>query len=250
MFFLKFLFIYFSFASNDSFFDYETPVEVPEPLYIDLVRGLHSHQGEWEVNSLFSQKQQTSYGDLYWAPEIEWVFGKKTAIELELPMQGSDLKSYKFALQTRTFKSDNRSTLHGLQVLYEVDKKFYTSSLTTYFILAHRFNYYFSLVTLSGFRTRLEKFEGLEPLVNLTTFYNYSEEIDFGIEFNYSGEVFNQKLNQVVPQMHVALKDGMKIQFGFGTQQNDSTWAPIANLRLIKEFNKKNRTPLSTPKTF
>lgn len=225
-----------SFAER-GFYNYETKVEVPEPLYIDLVRGLHSHKGEWEINSLFVQNQSLM-GEKKWAPELEWVVREGTAIEFEFPMTGAHLEAYKFAIQQRTYQSANKNNLQGVQLLYEADRVFMHSELTAFYIMAHRFNHEFSAITISGFKTILEQSEGLSVLVNTTLFYNYSDEVDFGIEVNYASPQFSEKFLQVVPQLHLALRDGMKIQFGYGGRETQDRWSSTSSLRLIKEFNK------------
>lgn len=235
-------FIYFCWSNENttSFSDYETKVEIPEPLFIDLVRGLHSHRGEWELNSLLNHTQGT-YSELHWAPEVEWVIKDGSAVEFEFPMVGSQLESYKFAFQQRTYRSSTRSTFHGLQLIYQANTDFSRSEGTLFFIAAHRFNHYYSSILLVGGKTILEKTTGVDGLFNLSLFYNYSDEVDLGLETNYSSGHFSNRLLQLVPQLHLALNDGMKIQFGFGTRQDEDKWSPTTTLRLIKEFNKQKK---------
>ncbi len=237
MFFLSVFFCISTFADT-GFYNYETKVEVPEPLYVDLVRGLHSHKGEWEVNTLLSQNQ-SPLSEKKWAPEVEWVIKEGTAVELEFPMVGNSLRSYKVALQQRTYQSPNKNNLQGLQFLYEADQDFESSELTAFYIVAHRFNHYFSAISISGFKTLLERDRGLTTLLNATLFYNYSDEVDLGLEVNSASAQYSEAFLQVMPQLHLAMRDGLKIQFGYGAQEIRDKWFPTSSLRLIKEFNKK-----------
>ena len=230
-----------SYAKNKAFDDYKTKVEVPEPLFIDLVRSLSSEVGEWEINSLFYHSQGT-YEDLKWAPEIELVLFDGTALEFEFPMQGPDLKNYKFAFQQRIYASRQSQSLHGIQLIYETNQKFNVSEGTFYYILAHRFNHHWSAIGLYGFKSVIENYEGLEAQFNQSFFYNYSREIDLGVEINYASGELEGRYFQVVPQLHLAFNHGYKIQFGFGAidggvTDEGSTVSPVGVFRFIKEFN-------------
>lgn len=230
------LFSWPSFAKK-AFDNYESKVEVPEPLFVDLVRSLNAKNGEWEINSLFYHSQGT-YDDFNWAPEIEFVLRAGTAIEFELPIEGGELKNYKTAFQQRIYQNKKRNHLHGLQVIYEADNKFNHSDATLYYIVAHRFNHNLSVIGLYGAKSLLENYQGLEYLFNQSVFYNYSEEIDFGLEYNYSSGQLSNRYWQLIPQLHIAFEGGAKIQFGFGAINTDSTVSPIGTFRLIMEFNK------------
>lgn len=224
------------FAKGKAFDEYKTKVEVPEPLFIDLVRSLSAEVGEWEINSLFYHSQGT-YDDLNWAPEIELVLYDGTAIEFEFPIEGFDLAHYKFAFQQRVYESKRSKSLHGVQLIYESNKKFDLSESTFYYILAHRFNHHWSAIGLWGFKSLIEGFEGLELQINQSLFYNYSREIDLGLEFNYASGELEGRYFQVVPQLHLAFNHGYKIQFGFGAIDDGSTLSPVGTFRFIKEFN-------------
>lgn len=230
----------FSVMAQEGFNDYETRVEIPEPLFIDLVRGLGAKKGEWEMNSLFYHGQG-GFSDLGWAPEIEWAFADGSAIELEFPMQGHSLHSYKAAFQQRVYKSEDRSHLQGVQFIYETDKEFGHSDFTAYYILAHRFSPKVSMITILGGKTLIERYDGLMKIFNHSVFYNYTREIDLGFEFNYFSQTpYRDQVLQVVPQLHLAMGQGYKIQFGFGGGQDDRRWSPVTMLRVIREFNKEH----------
>lgn len=223
-------------ANKKAFDEYKSKVEVPEPLYIDLVRSLSAEAGEWEINSLFYHSQGT-YGDLKWSPEVEVVIREGSAIEFEFPMKGGNLNSYKLAFQQRIYENKKANGIHGFQFIYEANKRFNKDEGTFYYIVAHRFNHYLSTIGLYGVKSLIKKFEGLEVQLNQSIFYNYSREIDLGIEINYASDKLENKYFQIVPQLHLAFTKGYKIQFGFGALDKDSKVSPVGVLRFIKEFN-------------
>ena len=240
--FLLFLLVFFSqfqvFAQDTAFEDYETKGEIPEPLYIDLVRNLNSKRGEWEVNSLFYHKD-TGFDAFQWAPEIEWVAYSGGAVELEFPMLGDSLYRYKAAFQQKIWGDPQQNDLHGLQLIYEADKAFSESEGTLYYIIAYRWNTSFSTIALVGGRWPLEADHRFSPRWNITLFYNKSDEIDIGLEVNHSSNWHSEaQWTQIIPQLHFALDEGYKIQFGFGAREEFKQWSPVSMFRLIREFNR------------
>lgn len=225
-----------SLKAQEAFDSYERKVEIPEPLFIDLVRNLSSEPGEWEINSLFYHSQG-NYDELSWAPEIEMVLFDGTSIEFEFPMVGDKLYSYKFAVQRRIYQSPNRDHLHGMQAIYETDTAFNHSEATLFYIVAHRFNGKVSAIGLYGARSLLERYQGTEFLFNQSFFYNSSQVLDLGLELNYSSGDLSERYWQVIPQLHLAFEGGIKIQTGFGAKSHDHGVSPVGTFRLIQEFN-------------
>lgn len=222
-------------AQGNEYGNYGNKVEVPEPLFIDLVRSLDAQKGEWEINSLFRHADSDFQG-MTWAPEIEFVVTNGLALEFEFPMQGDSLKNYKFALQNTLGSFNQGKSIHGLQFIYESDTDFKHHEETLFYILAHRFNFHLSSMTLAG----IQKKSHLDELIwsyNQTFFYNYSREVDFGLEFNYFSGPAQSRFLQIVPQLHLAFQKGYKIQWGFGSEEVGAKWQPVAVFRLIKEFN-------------
>ncbi len=233
------IFISFKVWGKKAFDDYKNKAEIPEPLYIDLVRGLTAEKGEWEINTLIYHTQG-DFNSLNWAPEIEWVMRDGSAIEFELPMVGNDISSYKTAFQQNIYSNEKQTHMQGLQLIYEADVSFKHQEYTAYYILAHRFNHYFSTIGLHGVKGVFESSQKIDLVTNQSFFYNHSREIDLGLEFNYqSGQNF-EKYFQVIPQLHLALGTGFKIQFGFGARSVNSMTSPVGTLRIIWENNMNN----------
>jgi hypothetical protein len=209
--------------------------EVPEPLLFDLVRRIDSRKGEFEINVLahgLSLRRQP----LQLAPEIEYAFADGKALELELPIQGGQVYSYKVAYQMAL------PTLipgtNGLQLIYERIKEKGNNEFTSLYLLANRFNNHFSAIHMIGGRFVFEQVHHAQfnPIINSTLFYDYSSNIDLGIEFNLQGlrEHFEEFI--VLPQVHILFPNDYKIQLGAGISYGDTASAMYA-LRLIKEFN-------------
>ncbi len=201
-----------------------------------MVRSLDSAPGEWEVNSLFYQKG-SRFSEMKWAPEIEFVVARGFALEFELPMEGDALKYYKFAAQGLLHQSKRMNTLHGLQLIYETDVDFLLDQWTLYYILAHRFNHHWSLVALAGTSYAKAVNRNFAADINVSLFYNYSTEVDFGIEINHQSKELGEAYLNIVPQLHLAFNKGYKLQYGFGVSYTEKETSAITTFRLIREFN-------------
>ena len=226
----------YSHSREKEFHHYKREVEVPEPMFIDLVRSLNSQKGEWEINSLFADYHKKADA-LNWAPEVEYVFKDGHAIEFELPSQGQHLKKYKFAYQTTLSSLENHGHLHGVQVIYETDDQLRESESTFYHIFAKRLSHHISMISLAGIKINNEQLSQRSLSLNHTTFYNYTNEVDFGLEINFETSELHNKMFQAIPQIHLALNHGLKIQYGFGTVRVNGENSLITSFRLIREFN-------------
>lgn len=224
-----------SFAS-EGYFDYERKVEVPEPLFIDLVRSLDAKKGELEVNSLFTDYSKEP-NQLNWAPEIEYTFLDGQSLELELPSQSTRLESYKVAYQLNLTPLTTENGLHGVQVIIESDKKLNHKEATLFHIYAYRVGHNISLLNIMGLKFNSEDTKKRSVLLNTSFFYNYSEDVDFGFETNIESSEQDNQLVQFIPQIHLAFNHGHKIQYGFGRFTKKETEGFVTSFRLIKEFN-------------
>ena len=224
------------YASTD-YSDYRRSSEVPEPLFVDLVRSLDSHKGEFEVNSLFSHSRGR-FGEMEWAPEIEWAFRDGTAIELELPMVGDQISKYKVAFQHTLNRNSDSAGRWGLQLLSEQDTSWGENETTLFLIYARRFDFRWSILTMAGPVYESEGGSQLGFTFNQNFFYNYTREIDFGFEVN-AWSLSQLRQWQALPQLHLTLSRSAKIQFGFGAirPHQGRELEPIVAFRLIYENN-------------
>lgn len=226
----------FASGKKQNYFNYERKVEVPEPMFIDLVRSLDSVKGETEFNSLFADYSSESK-NLKWAPEVEYAFDNGKAVEFEFPGQGANLENYKVAYQVNITSLNKENSLQGLQVIYESNKQSSHSESSIYHIYALRLNHYFSFMNIAGFKVDNKNLNYRSISWNSTLFYNYSEEVDFGFEINLETKELGNEMYQFLPQVHLALDNGFKIQYGFGTAMIKDKHSLLTSFRLIKEFN-------------
>jgi hypothetical protein len=218
-------------------YDYET--EIPEPLYFDLVRRLDSKKGEWEVNTLFSRKRN-GFSQFEIAPEIELVPMDGLGIEFELPMRGGSVESYKTAVQYTLGEAKRSSRyLHGVQAIYENYNGVDLTEYSLLYLYAYRISKKVSFLGMLGPRIDQQKNHShMLELINFTLFYNFSREVDFGIEINNEGLFDRFEQIQLMPQIHLALGKHYKIQFGFGSIYDGHDFSPVSAFRLIYEQEK------------
>jgi hypothetical protein len=221
--------------------DYASEAEVPEPLLFDLVRRLGAQQGEFEANVLFRVEESTDLGALRFAPEIEFAVLDGFAVELELPMQGNRVEALKAAVQwTLGSLGPTRQIRQGLQLIAERRLDREELEVTPLYIFGHRLAPAYSYLLIAGVLAEIPLAFGRVhwvPVLNGTFFYNYSREIDLGLEVNLQGVLGSYRDLRILPQLHLLLRTDWKIQMGFGLLQRAGQWQGSTAFRLIKEFN-------------
>jgi hypothetical protein len=221
--------------------DYASEAEVPEPLLFDLVRRLGAQKGEFEANVLFRVEDSTELGALRLAPEIEVALADGFAVELELPMQGHRVEAVKAAVQwTLGSMGLARPIRHGLQLIAERRLDREELEVTPLYIFGHRLAPAYSYLLIAGVLAEIPLAGGRVhwlPIVNGTFFYNYSREIDLGLEVNLQGLFGSYRDLRILPQLHLLLRTDWKIQMGFGFLNRAGQWQGTTAFRLIKEFN-------------
>lgn len=219
----------------EDYYGYERKTEVPEPMFYDLVRSLHSHKGEIEVNALMFQDINNRTRDFNISPEIEFVPLDHLGIEFELPTTGGNIEAYKAAIQYG-FHRDIPSYVDGLQLMYEqiIDSK--EKEITLTYLAGKRFKSLHSLFLIVGPRYEAN-LKHWQEIANFSYFYDHNDHIDLGLEINSVSEKMTSKSLQILPQIHLAMSRKFKIQFGIGAQEVDDKWYTVSALRLIREDN-------------
>jgi hypothetical protein len=239
--FLNLFFMINSIWAATDFDDYKSKLEVPEPMFVDLVRSLSAKKGEWEINTLFAHSSQQDVNEngrvFNWAPEVEYVIDDGHAVEFELPSRGGDLKNFKFAYQYNNLSLFSGNHLEGIQLIWERSKEMNEGELTLFYIFAKRLDFNWSFLSMMGVNLGDQFQDQVNFVPNLTLFYNFTREVDFGLETNGLFGSQNQEFWQVIPQIHLALKEGLKIQYGVGHTQRGRMGGVLTSFRLIKEFN-------------
>lgn len=216
-------------------------VSVPEPMVFDLVRGLGAKQGELEINTL-GEFAMNSDGSVEWAPEIEYAIADGIALEFEVPFDGSERESYKFAAQFTHGQSLEHQVIYGSQFLYETftgeeDKWQFTGLL----LVGKRFSDKNSAMFMLGARTTQGDIidTNNEAIFNVTFFHEFSEKVTLGLENDLAYHSNDQWSLLVMPQVHYELPKNVEVQFGVGVELNDSHSKNefVTGVRLIKNFD-------------
>jgi len=213
------------FKTNVQDFRENDPIEIPEPLMFDLVRGLGARQGELEVNTLADYPLSNfSERGVEWAPEIEYAIFNNLAVELEFPMNNIELEAIKVATQWTIGNSQNGKFIHGIQVLGERYLHDDIFELNFLYVPAYKFKQVWSAIALIG--VMLES--GAEAaadnstiLLNASIFANLKENMVVGLEFNNTNPGFqeiddNDMELLILPQFHYEWANGISIQTGLG----------------------------------
>ncbi len=212
---------------------------VPEPMVFDLIRPLGARKGELEINTLSVLPLRGKRSRLNWAPEIEYAFRDGYAIEFELPMENLAVESYKLALQgTVGTVLDNR-LIHGWQVLGEYGRHDRSLRTDAMYIVGHRINDRWSLLSMSGLRhtdiTGGGRFRGL---LNNSLFYAVSDKLTFGLETNL--ELARRTARNsylIMPQIHLEIGRHYSLQLGGGFERySHGRLRPVLGMRLIREI--------------
>lgn len=191
---------------------------VPEPMVTDLVRNLGAAQGELEANVLFVAPTRAPYA-AQWAPEVEVAIWDGWAIELELPMHGTHVESFKLGVQATLGVSRDQRFAHGLQWLSEVHSDGSRVDNTLFWIGALRFSQRFSAMILAGARLDVgtrDAAMGLRAIANPTVYYEPTRSLSIGIESRFWLASSGAHSVDFVPQVRWRPIDPLTIQLGAG----------------------------------
>jgi hypothetical protein len=188
---------------------------IPEPMLFDLVRPLGAKKGELEVNTL-AQKPLKG-GAVEWAPEIEYAFADNYAIELELPFDNLNLTNYKVALQGTLINPLIVDMIQGWQVIGNKNRSTGKYSADALYINGYRLSKAWSTLNMLGIRRTGLGGDGKNiALMNNNLFYDYSQNITYGIEINNEINKVGQWSYSFTPQIHFDLNHNITLQTGLG----------------------------------
>ncbi len=232
--FFIFIWCQMNFAAVD-YYGYHEATQVPEPMFYDLVRGLHSKKGEFEANTLFYQQASNELRSLHAAPEIEWVPADNWGVELELPSSHGKVEALKLALQ-HGFDRSQRSFVDGLQLILERNLEHHHTEGKLTYLMGKRFPRRWSAFAIVGLAIEGPA-QQVKEVTNLSVFYDVLRRVDFGAELNLVTRGGSSEFLQFLPQAHLALDEKMKVQLGTGVQYLAQRWYSTGALRLIREWN-------------
>ncbi|MCA9574815.1 MAG: hypothetical protein H6726_08775 [Sandaracinaceae bacterium] len=204
---------------------------VPEPMRVDLVRGLGAERGELEANVLASLT--LSGQALEWAPEMEWAPLDNLAVELELPFAGRHLEALKPSLQI-TLPTSSRRIAHGIQVAASFARQ-RRAGAHVLWVSSGSIARHVAFVTSLGLRGEWlgHGAHHLKGLWNGALFVPLGNNA-LGVEVNLS---WDRRWGEraIVPQAHVCMGPHAQLQLGLGVMrlEGDSPWGAVALLRMI-----------------
>lgn len=206
-------------------------------MVFDLVRPLTAGRGELEANVLALTPLSGQERALEWAPEVEYAVADGTAIEVELPFEGSRLAELKLGLQQSFGTLDGGRSVHGVQYLGVYERETDSTSHALLYLHARRWGGRWSTLSMVGVGDvrvgQSEKVAGL--LVNHSTFYDLGGTSIAGLEMNYKSGSDGGVL--LMPQVHHRLGRTLSAQAGAGVdKQRGAAARPVAGLRLVREF--------------
>lgn len=206
---------------------------IPEPMMFDLVRGLGAKKGEFEFNTLVWAQFQP-YGGVAWAPEIEWAFADRYALEFELPMKDGHVEALKLAIQG-TMAEARPQFIHGWQVIGEARLRDRAFEATALYLAGRRLGKRVSLFGMLGPQARARA-EGVHVslVANPSLFVDLHEILTIGVENNGVIDGVRSRV-RVVPQLHVQVHRHVRLQLGGGVEVSREGVAPIAALRAVIE---------------
>ncbi len=206
---------------------------IPEPMVFDLVRGLGARAGELEVNTLAAFP--LSGEAPHWAPEVEWAFADGHAVELELPLHGSELEAVKVAFQG-TLPSPWASFTHGWQTFSEVSVAGEGADVVTVYIVGARMSWA-SALFMAGGRMAFDEhgpFAG-GAVLNGGLFADVREWLTVGLETNVAVGHGGELGTLVTPQVHWQVTERVRVQYGPGIQYDEGVLGAHMIGRVILE---------------
>ena len=229
------LFLVFWAMEIQSAFASEGP-EIPEPMVFDLVRGLDAKKGEIEINALGMLNLRDQSEGLHWAPEIEYAFRDGLAIEFEIPIVGTTVKSLKFAMQGTFGMAANGNFIHGLQGITEYFLKEEELQIAALYLFGYRFNSNFSMFVMAGVEGGYrfsEQRASVKGLLNPSFFFEITRHMLFGLETNLAYSNTEGFSALIMPQFHFRFGKIVALQFGIGAIYEKEAFAPHLAFRLV-----------------
>ena len=220
---------------GDAALSSEAP-HIPEPMVFDLVRPLGVKQGDAEVNVLTEHSLRT--GNTEWAPEFEFGLFDDFAVEFELPFDNLSLSQYKLALQGTIGTAFDNHFIHGWQMIGYHDRETEKYTIDALYLAGFRLNSSISNFNMFGARRDdVERNGEFVGLFNTSWFYDYSNDLTFGIEMNNEFKQRSDWSYLLMPQIHWDLTDNATLQFGAGlSQANGKSTNWLGTWRMIYAF--------------
>jgi hypothetical protein len=206
---------------------------IPEPMLFDMIRPLGARRGELEANTLLAKSLDGA--PLAWAPEVELAVADGFAVELELPMTGRRVDSFKMGLQGTFGTGFGGNFVHGVQYLGTIDRQGKWGSSLLY-IAGLRYDKHWSSITMIGAKTsNTARLSRPVSLINHSLFRDVGTRSTAGLEFNREGGPAGGWV--LLPQIHQRVGERFVMQVGAGVEKpRGERRVALASLRLVREF--------------
>jgi hypothetical protein len=207
---------------------------IPEPMLFDMIRPLGARRGELEANTLLVKSLDGSA--LAWAPEIELALAEGFAVELELPMTGKRVDSFKMGLQGTFGTGFGGHFVHGVQYLGTIDRASGVWGSSLLYLAGARYDKHWSSITMIGAKAKDTRQPGKSvSLINHSVFRDVGTRTTAGLEFNREGGREGSWI--LLPQMHQRVGERFVMQIGAGMEKpRGARKVALASLRVVREF--------------
>ncbi len=211
---------------------------IPEPMVVDLVRGLGARRGELEINTLAVTRRTTQGWQLGWAPEVEWALRDGLALELELPFVNQHLEAVKVAGQYTLGSLAQNRGIHGVQVIFEWGLADDSLRTTLFYILGWRFSPRWSAQLMTGASAFVEPATPTTTFrvqAHPTVFYEVHPRFMPALELAALWDP-NGFSADVIPQVRWRPSDHWTIQLGGGLGLAQRRVAPLVGARVSVDW--------------
>lgn len=214
-------------------FTHEDLIDVPEPLFFDLIRRPDSHPGEIEVNVLVGVPLR-SQPRLTWSPEIEYAFARGHAVELEFDVDHDRLERVQLGLQGTFGYSRNQRFIHGWQMLAGYDVAERAVEFTGLYMFALRLTRRLSSWLLVGPRV-IGPSEGVDSqamlVINPSLYFRLRPNVNLAVE---STVVYGsgQQVAVLLGEVEWDITPTLQMQVGIGPRWDNGVVDPFCTLRV------------------
>ncbi len=211
---------------------------VPEPMMVDLVRGLGARAGEVEANVLAVVRLGEGRVGLAWAPEVEVAIADGWAVELELPFEEQHLKSVKLAAQGTVGVTHEGRAAHGLQIIGEASMSDDAMSLTSLYVLSARISSRASMNVLAGasLGRRWDGHPTAGLLLSPSLYADLMPKLSVGIEAQVALSLSDSPSVTATPQLRWRLSPHLLLQAGVGARLSERGPLPFIATRFAVEL--------------
>ena len=211
---------------------------IPEPMVVDLVRGLGARRHELEVNALAVTRRTAQGWQLAWSPEVEWTPRDGFALELELPFVNNRLEAVKVAGQYTLGTFARGRGIHGLQAMLEWGLAGDTVRTTLFHIVGWRFSARWSSQLMLGASAVIDPVTSdatPRAQAHPSVFCEVHPRFLTGLEMAWSWEPGRSAMD-VIPQVRWRPSDHLTVQLGGGVGVAQRRAAPLLGARVAVEW--------------